>query len=48
LDGLQLQQRAEREAEHSGAADAQQIAARGAEVSIAQIFGVRTNDSEHG
>ena len=45
---LQLEQRAEREAEHARAADAEQIATAGPEVSIAQIFGIRTNDSEHG
>ncbi len=48
LDRLQFEQRAEREAQHAGAADAKDVAPARSQVSIAQILGFRTNDSEHG
>ncbi len=48
LRRLELEQRAERQAEHAGAADAEHIAPSGPQVSIAQIFAARTDDSKHG
>ena len=36
---LQLEQRAERQAEHAGAADAEEVAPGGPQVSVAQILG---------
>jgi hypothetical protein len=47
LERLKLEHRAEREAEHPDAADTQDITPAGAEVSVAQILGFRTDDSEH-
>ena len=48
LNRLQFEQRAERQAEHAGAADAEDVAPARTQVSIAEILGLGTDDSEHG